>query len=176
MYDKRFMYEESLRMPFLVRWPSMIKPGSVQDAIAINTDFAPTFMEAAGLAVPAEMQGRSLVPLFKGEKPTDWRKSFYYRYYHDPGHHNTRAHYGVRTETHKLIHYWKKNQWELFDLRNDPKELRNAYHDPNQKEVVVRLKEELSRLRMELKDEDQFATELPQDGVDGPFPDKKPIP
>ena len=175
MYDKRFMYEESLRMPFLVRWPSVIKAGSVQGGIAINTDFAPSFMDAAGLAVPAEMQGKSLVPLFKGEKPTDWRKSFYYRYYHDPGHHNTRAHYGVRTETHKLIHYWKKDQWELFDLGSDPKELKNIYNDPAQKEIVAKLKDELNRLRKELKDEDQFANELPGDGVDGPFPDKKPI-
>jgi arylsulfatase A-like enzyme len=176
MYDKRFMYEESLRMPFLVRWPGVIQPGSVQEAMAINTDFAPTFMDAAGLQVPTEMQGRSLVPLFKGEKPADWRKSFYYRYYHDPGHHNTRAHLGVRTETHKLIHYWKKDQWELFDLRNDPKELKNIYNDPAQKEVVTKLKEELRRLKNELKDEDQFAAELPKDGVDGPFPDKKLIP
>ena len=140
-----------------------------------HTDFAPTFMEAAGLPVPAEMQGRSLVPLFKGEKPADWRKSFYYRYYHDPGHHNTRAHYGVRTETHKLIHYWKKDQWELFDLKNHPKELRNIYDDASQKDVVAKLKEELFRLKKELKDEDQFAEKLPADGVDGPFPDKKLI-
>jgi arylsulfatase A-like enzyme len=176
MYDKRFMYEESLRMPFLVRWPGVIPPGSVQEAIAINPDFAPTFLDAAGLRVPEEMQGRSLLPLFKGRKPADWRTSFYYRYYHDPGHHNTRAHLGVRTETHKLIHYWKKDQWELFDLRNDPKELRNIYNDPAQKEVVAKLKEELSRLKRELKDDDQFANELPKDGVDGPFPDKKSIP
>jgi arylsulfatase A-like enzyme len=175
MYDKRFMYEESLKMPFLVRWPGVIKPGSVQDGIAINTDFAPTFMEAADLRVPEEMQGRSLVPLFKGEKPGDWRTSFYYRYYHDPGHHNTRAHYGVRTETHKLIHYWKKDQWELFDLQNDPKELRNVYNDPARQEVVAKLKKELVRLKRDLKDEDQFANQLPGDGVDGPFPDKKLI-
>jgi arylsulfatase A-like enzyme len=176
MYDKRFMYEESLRMPFLVRWPAAIRPNSVQDKIAINTDFAPTFMDAAGLSVPEAMQGRSLVPLFKGETPANWRKSFYYRYYHDPGHHNTRAHYGVRTETHKLIHYWKKDQWELFDLKNDPNELRNIYSDPSQQQVIASMKQELFRLKKELKDEDQFAHELPKDGVDGPFPDKKPIP
>jgi arylsulfatase A-like enzyme len=162
-------------MPLLVRWPAVIKPGSTQDAIAINTDFAPTFLEAAGLPVPEEMQGKSLVPLFKGEKPENWRKSFYYRYYHDPGHHNTRAHYGVRTETHKLIYYWKKDQWELFDLRSDPNELRNLYNDPAQKETVARLKQELSRLKKEVKDDDQFAIQQPTDGVDGPFPDKKPI-
>jgi arylsulfatase A-like enzyme len=176
MYDKRFMYEESLKMPFLVRWPAVIKPGSVQNAIAINPDFAPTFMDAAGLRVPEDMQGRSLVPLMKGERPENWRNSFYYRYYHDPGHHNTRAHYGVRTDRHKLIHFWKKDQWELFDLVNDPAELRNIYNDPAQQAVVARLKNELRRLKQELKDEDQFADEWPKGGVDGPFPDKKPIP
>ena len=120
LYDKRFMYEESIRMPFLVRWPGVTKAGLVQKKMAINADFAPTFMDLAGLATPAEMQGRSLVPLWKGETPTNWRTSFYYRYYHDPGDHNTRAHYGVRTETHKLIYFWKKDQWEMYDLVKDP--------------------------------------------------------
>jgi arylsulfatase A-like enzyme len=175
MYDKRFMYEESIKMPFLVRWPGVIKPGSVENALAINPDFAPTFMDAAGLAVPEDMQGRSLVPLLKGERPADWRTSFYYRYYHDPGDHNTRAHYGMRTETQKLIYYWKKNQWELFDLRNDPDELHNIYNDPAQQPVVAKLKAELYRLKQELKDNDQFADQQPSHGVDGPFPDKKPI-
>jgi arylsulfatase A-like enzyme len=175
LYDKRFMYEPSIKMPFLARWPGVIKPGSVQDALAINPDFAPTFMDLAGLAVPAEMQGRSLAPLLKGERPPDWRTSLYYRYYHDPGHHNTRAHYGVRTETHKLISYWKVDQWELFDLRTDPDELHNLYNDPKQQLLVSTLKAELSRLKKELKDNDEFADRLPPDGVDGPFPDKKPI-
>ena len=154
----------------------MIKPGTVQDALAINPDFAPTFMDAAGIPVAADMQGRSLLPLLRGEQPADWRTSFYYRYYHDPGHHNTSAHYGVRTETHKLIHYWKKDQWELFDLRSDPNELKNIYDQPDQQPLVAKLKAELNRLKKELKDEDQFADKLPPDGVDGPFPDKKPIP
>ena len=175
LYDKRFMYEPSIRMPFLVRWPGVIRPGSVQDALAINADFAPTFLEAAGLRVPEDMQGRSLVPLMKGERPADWRGSFYYRYYHDPGHHNTRAHYGVRTETHKLIYFWKKDQWELYDLRKDPDELHNLYNDPAQQPLLARLKAELYRLKQELKDDDQFAEKLPPDGVDGPFLDKKRI-
>ncbi|HEY3322021.1 MAG TPA: sulfatase [Planctomycetota bacterium] len=169
MYDKRFMYEESLRMPFLVRWPGVIKGGSVQDAMAINTDFAPTFLDIAGLKIPEDMQGRSLVPLFKGEKPADWRTSMYYRYYHDPGDHNTRAHYGVRTQTHKLIYFWKKDQWELYDLTKDPMELKNIYADPAQKETVEKLKAEMYRLKKELKDEDQFADKQPPHGVDGPF-------
>ena len=170
MYDKRFMYEHSLKMPFLVRWPAVIKPGSVQTAIAINTDFAPTFLDAAGIPLPADLngQGRSLLPLFKGESPAGWRTSMYYRYYHDPGHHNTAAHLGVRTDTHKLIHYWKKDQWELFDLKNDPDELKNVYTDPAQAETVTKLTTELARLKKEVDDKDEFADKQPPDGVDGP--------
>ena len=166
-YDKRFMYEESIKMPFLVRWPGIAKAGAVQDGLAINPDFAPTFMAAAGLPVPADMQGRSLVPLMGGERPADWRKSFYYRYYHDPGDHNTRAHYGVRTDTHKLIYFWKKNQWEMYDLVNDPNELKNLYNDPSQKDVIEKLKAELYRLKKELKDDDQFADSQPDDDAGG---------
>ena len=170
LYDKRFMYEPSLRMPFLVRWPGVIKPGSEQKAMAINADFAPTFMDVAGLKVPPDMQGRSLVPLFKGQPPADWRTSMYYRYYHDPGHHNTAAHYGVRTLTHKLIYFWKKDQWEMYDLAADPDELHNLYNDPSQRQTVAKLKEEMLRLKKELKDDDQFSKELPRDGVDDPPP------
>ena len=162
LYDKRFMYEESIRVPFLVRWPEVIKPGEVQSAMGINVDFAPTFMDAAGLPLPADMQGRSLMPLFKGKVPSDWRGSWYYRYYHDPGDHNTRAHYGVRTTTHKLIYFWKKNQWEMYDLIADPSELHNLYSDPEQAETVVKLKAELYRLKKELKDDDQFADKQPK--------------
>lgn len=173
MYDKRFMYEESLRTPFVVRWPGVIKPGSVQKAMALNADFAPTLLEVAGVRVPDDMQGRSLVPLLRGERPADWRTSIYYRYYHDPGHHNTRAHYGVRTETHKLIYFWKKNQWELFDLTKDPQELKNLYGDPAVGDLTEKLKAELYRLKKELKDDDQFADEQPPPGVDGSPPVRK---
>ncbi|HVC94602.1 MAG TPA: sulfatase [Pirellulales bacterium] len=168
LYDKRFMYEPSLRMPLIVRWPGVTRPGSVEEAITINCDFAPTMLVAAGLDVPADVQGRSLVDLLRGERPADWRTSMYYRYYHDPGHHNTRAHYGVRTEAHKLICYWKKEQWELFDLIHDPDELENLYDKPAHAQLVARLKEELFRLKRELKDEDQFAFEQPATSVDGP--------
>ena len=167
LYDKRFMYEESLRMPFLARWPAGIKAGSVSRAMALNVDFAPTFLEAAGLPVPSEMQGRSLVPILKGQSPPDWRQSMYYRYYHDPGDHNTRAHYGVRTMTHKLISFWKSGQWELFDLVNDPAELHNLYEQSGQEKITAGLKAELVRLKQALSDEDQFANEQPPAGVDG---------
>ncbi len=170
MYDKRFMYDPSLKMPFIIRWPGVIKPGSVQDKMIINTDFAPTFLDMAGLNTPADMQGRSIVPLLKGKHPWTWRESMYYRYYHDPGDHHTAAHYGVRTLTHKLIYYWKKDQWELYDLGRDPGEMRNIYEDPDQKKVVARLKKELARLRKELKDNDEFAHEQPPAGVDGQPP------
>lgn len=167
LYDKRFMYEESIRMPFLARLPGVIPAGTVQEGIAINPDFAPTFMALAGLPIPADMQGKSLVPLLKGEAPAGWRESFYYRYYHDPGDHNTRAHYGVRTATQKLIYFWKKDQWELYDLSKDPEELRNIYSDPGQKETVATLKAELYRLKKEVKDDDRYANEQPPAGVDG---------
>jgi arylsulfatase A-like enzyme len=167
LYDKRFMYEETIRVPFIVRWPGAVAAGQRERALAINADFAPTFLEAAGQPVPSDMQGRSLVPLLQGRKPADWRTSFYYRYYHDPGDHHTARHLGVRTERHKLIHFWKKDQWELFDLASDPHELRNVYGQPGTEALTARLKEELTRLRRELKDDDQFAETQPPAGVDG---------
>jgi arylsulfatase A-like enzyme len=167
LFDKRFMYEESLRMPFLVRWPAAIAPGTKTDAMGLNVDFAPTFLDAAGLKTPADMQGRSLLPVLRGRTPADWRTSMYYRYYHDPGHHNTRAHYGVRTRTHKLIYFWKKDQWELFDLAKDPQEMTNLYGQPGHEAITAALKAELARLKREAKDEDQLAdVQIPQ-GVDG---------
>ena len=166
LYDKRFMYEDSIKMPFLIRWPGVIPAGSVQSALAINADFAPLFLDLAGQPVPAEMQGRSLLPLLRNERPADWRTSFYYRYYHDPGDHNTRAHYGVRTETHKLIYFWKKDQWELYDLVHDPLEMHNLYANPAQAGLAAQLKTELFRLKKELKDEDQFANQQPPPGTD----------
>jgi len=154
-------------MPFLVRWPAAIKPGSRLEAMALNVDFAPTFLDAAGLSPSPDMQGRSLLPVLRGKTPSDWRTSMYYRYYHDPGHHNTRAHYGVRTGTHKLIHFWKKDQWELFDLVKDPHELHNLYGEAGLEAITASLKAELQRLKREVRDDDQLAdVQIPQ-GVDG---------
>lgn len=169
LYDKRFMYEPSLRMPFLVRWPGAIKAGTRSDAIGLNVDFAPTFLEAAGVAVPREMQGASLLPVLRGRTPATWRTSMYYRYYHDPGDHNTRAHYGVRTRTHKLIHFWKKDQWELFDLVKDPNELHNLYGQPGQDALTATLKGELQRVKTAAQDDDRLANEQLPNGVDGPI-------
>ncbi|MCC6343399.1 MAG: sulfatase [Bryobacterales bacterium] len=175
LYDKRFMYEESLRMPFLVRWPGVIRPGSTSSAIGINCDFAPTFLDLAGQPVPRDMQGRSFLPVWKGKTPRDWRRAMYYRYYHDPGDHNTRAHYGIRTATHKLIYYWKKDQWECYDLAADPHEMHNIYNDPKARKTVAALKQELYRLKKEMRDDDQFANEQPKESsyVKAPPPRKR---
>jgi arylsulfatase A-like enzyme len=156
-FDKRFMYEESIRMPFLVRYLQAIKPGSVNDAMILNVDFAPTFLEFAGLPVPSDVQGRSLKPLLSGRTPDDRRKSWYYRYYHYPADHRVQPHYGVRTESHKLIYFNRIDQWELFDLKSDPRELKNVVNNPQNAKLVAELKSELSRLRKELDDRDQFA-------------------
>jgi arylsulfatase A-like enzyme len=167
-FDKRFMYEESIKMPFLVRWPAAVKAGTVNDGMILNVDFAPTLIDAAGAAVPADMQGKSFLPLLKGERPKDWRTSMYYRYYHYPMHHRVQPHYGVRTERYKLIYFNKLDEWELYDLEKDPKEMHNLYTDPAQAETIKKLKEEMYRLKKELKDENQFENALPKDDVDGP--------
>jgi arylsulfatase A-like enzyme len=169
-FDKRFMYEESLRMPLLVSWPGHIRPGTTNEAMVLNVDFAPTLLEAAGLTPPPDMQGRSFLPLLRGEQPTDWRHSMYYRYYHYPGDHQVQPHYGVRTERHKLIYYNKLDEWELYDLEKDPHELNNIYRDPTQSSVVRDLKAELARLRQELDDRDQFVNELSNEDKFHPVP------
>jgi arylsulfatase A-like enzyme len=163
-FDKRFMYEESLRMPFLMRWPGKIRAGSVSKGMILNVDFAPTLLDAAGVKTPADMQGLSFLPLLEGRAPRRWRAAMYYRYYH-PGHHNVAAHYGVRTAHYKLIYFNKLDQWELYDLRKDPREMRNVYGDPAYAKMVEELKKELYRLKKQLKDDDQFANELPKDDV-----------
>ena len=151
-FDKRWMYEESLQMPFIVRWPGKVKPGSVDNHLASNLDFAETFLDLAGVPAPADMQGRSLVPILKGQSPADWRKSFYYHYYEYPQPHHVPPHYGVRTETLKLIYYPLTSEWELFDLARDPHELRSVYNDPAYADKVAELKAELKRLREQYKD------------------------
>jgi arylsulfatase A-like enzyme len=182
LYDKRFMYEPGLHVPLLARGPG-IKAGSLPDKFVANIDLAPTFLDLAGLPVPESMQGRSLAPLLHGESPDGWRKSVYYRYYHDPGHHNTAAHYGVRTATHKLIHYWKKDAYEMFDLSKDPTEQHNLLFDPaeaKQPEIAAKfeeLKAEIARLQKEFRDDGQYADPAtwPKGSADGPFNKYKPI-
>lgn len=181
LYDKRFMYERGLRVPLLVRGPG-IPAGATPASFVANIDLAPTFLDLAGLPLAASMQGRSLVPLLHGETPANWRTSVYYRYYHDPGHHNTAAHLGVRTATHKLIYYWKKNAYEMFDLTADPCEQHNLLYSADEAakpEVAAKfaeLKAEIARLQAEYRDDGRYADPAtwPAGSADGPFNDKQP--
>jgi arylsulfatase A-like enzyme len=165
-YDKRFMYEESLRMPFILKYPREVESGSVNDDIVLNADFAPLFLDLAGVPVPEEFQGRSFRPLLNGQTPDDWQQSMYYRYWMHKANHNVYAHYGVRTKRYKLIYYYSdalgqagtidetyEPEWELFDLEKDPYELNNVYHRPDYQEIVRELKAELHRLQADLRDE-----------------------
>ncbi len=181
LFDKRFMYEPGLHVPLLVRGPG-IKAASVPTQLVANIDYAPTFLDLAGLPVPASMQGQSLAPLLHGESPRHWRTSIYYRYYHDPGHHNTAAHLGVRTTTHKLIYFWKQDAYEMFDLTKDPNEQHNLLYPagPATPEVAAKfaeLKAEIARLQRVYRDEGQFADPAtwPADSSDGPFPGKQSV-
>ena len=145
-YDKRWMYEESFRMPFVARWPAAITPGTRSQALAQNIDFGPTFLEAAGVKAPSEMQGKSLMPLFKNKTPQDWRRSLYYHYY-EKGEHNVPRHEGVTTDRYKLIHYYDNEDWELFDLKEDPQEMKSVYSVTAYREIRRRMQAELKRLR-----------------------------
>jgi arylsulfatase A-like enzyme len=166
-YDKRLMYEESLRMPFLVRYPRAIRPGTTNDDIVLNIDFAPTFLDYAGRRAPGQMQGRSFRSNLEGRTPGNWRRGMYYRYWmHNSNDHHVPAHYGLRTREWKLIYYYGKPlnmkganepattpDWELFDMKNDPREMKNLYHDPAHAATVKRLKAELDRLQREAGDQ-----------------------
>jgi len=177
-YDKRFMYEESLRMPFILRYPREVRPGSTNDDIILNLDFAPLFLDLAGIPSPDEFQGRSFRPILQGQTPPDWRNAMYYRYWMNRSHHNVAAHYGIRTRSHKLIYYYYDGcgqagtenglcaddnptialeglepEWELFDLQKDPREMNNVCDDPAYAEIVKTLRDELHRLQIEAGDE-----------------------
>lgn len=166
-FDKRFMYEESLRMPLVIRYPEAIKPGTVTDAMTLNVDFPVTFLDYAGVEVPDEMQGHSLRPIFAEEVPENWRTSMYYRYWmHLDQHHNVYSHYGVRTDRYKLIYYYaealgtsgsieenRPPEWELFDMEKDPYEINNVYKDPAYREIIHELKQEMHRLQSDVLDE-----------------------
>jgi arylsulfatase A-like enzyme len=160
--DKRWMYEESQRMPFLVRYPKSIQAGQKLDAVVENVDFAPTMLEFAGAQIPNSVQGRSFKSLLEtGREPSDWKQAAYYRYWMHMVHHDNPAHVGIRTKTHKLIYYYGCNYdggyqtppgWELYDLVNDPHETRNLYDDPAQAELVIYLKRQLAELRAKIGD------------------------
>ena len=144
-YDKRWMYEESFRMPFVARWPALIQPGRRTKKLAQNIDFAPTFLDVANLPIPEDMQGVSLLPLLTGDE-VKWRTSLYYHYY-ESGEHNVPIHYGVRTDRYKLIYYPATNEWELFDLQKDPHEIKSVYDDPAYAQIRGQMHNELRRLQ-----------------------------
>jgi arylsulfatase A-like enzyme len=149
-FDKRWIYEESIRMPLLARWPGRAGRGVACKEMVANLDLPETFLEAAGAPVPGDMQGRSLVPLLRGERPRDWRQSFYYHYY-EGGEHNVARHCGVRTPRYTLAHYYDSDEWELFDREKDPLQMRSVYTDPAYAGTLRELKAEMARLRRELK-------------------------
>ncbi len=153
-FDKRWIFEESLTTPLMIRWPGVTKSGSVNNELVSILDFPETFLDAAGVEIPADMQGKSLRPLCAGETPADWRKSFYYHYYEYPVPHRVRPHYGVVTDRFKLVHYYKPDvdEWELLDREKDPLETKDFYKDPVYAEKVAELKAELNRLREEVGD------------------------
>lgn len=156
LYDKRFIMEETLKMPFIAKCPAIIKAGSTNSDIIGNIDFAPTFLDIAHVQKPAEMQGESFLQNLEGKTPKDWRQAIYARYYVEGGEHNTAAWYGVRTKTEKLVYYYKRDEWEYFDMVKDPEELHNGYNDPANAARITALKKLLADLRAKYQDEDQF--------------------
>ena len=157
-YDKRWMYEESLMMPFIIKWPGVTKPGSRNKKLIQNLDYAETFLEMAGAPVPGDMQGRSLVPLLKGQNPDDWRKSIYYHYYEYPSVHMVPRHYGIRTQRYKLMHFYQfGEEWELYDLKNDPDELTNLYDKSEHAQLLNRMKKRLAKLQQHYEDDSNIS-------------------
>ncbi len=150
-FDKRFMYEESYRTPLLARWPNVVKKGGVNNDLVSNLDFAQTFLDIAGAALPPDMQGLSLKPVLAGQTPGNWRKSLYYHYYEFPAVHSVRRHEGVATLRYKLLHFYDLGEWELYDLGKDPNEMHSEYDNPEYGQIVEDLKKELERLRVYYK-------------------------
>ncbi|MFC2097264.1 sulfatase [Bacteroidota bacterium] len=160
-FDKRFMYEESLRMPLIVRYPKEIPAGSVSNDIVLNLDFAATFLDYANFEIPDSIQGRSMRPVLKAKTPKNWRNSMYYHYYEYPQPHKVRRHYGLRTQKYKLIHFYDDiDAWELFDMDKDPNELNNVIDNPDYNDVVKKLKAELIKQREIVGDSDQLTKKL----------------
>ena len=157
-YDKRWMYEESLMMPFIVNWPGVTKPGSRDTHLIQNLDYAETFLDIAGAKIPVDMQGSSLVPLLRGQTPKDWRTSIYYHYYEYPSVHMIPRHYGIRTERYKLMHFYQfGNEWELYDLKSDPDELQNLYGKKGTGKLAADLKKQLRGLQTNYEDDSDIS-------------------
>lgn len=157
-YDKRFVYDESFKTPLLVAWPGKVKPGTTSDALVQNLDFAQTFLDAAGIEAPADMQGESMVPLLTGNDAAWDRNAVYYHYYEYPAEHMVNRHYAIITQDYKLIHYYYvEDQWELIDRKNDPLELNNVYDDPAYAEIRADLHKRLDELRVKYKDNTELS-------------------
>ncbi|MEM7314173.1 MAG: sulfatase/phosphatase domain-containing protein, partial [Planctomycetota bacterium] len=147
-YDKRWMFEESLKMPFVIRWPGVLKAGTKSKALIQNIDYGPTFLDAAGVDVPAEMQGRSMKSLLANiEEPQDWRDAIYYAYYENQAVHNVPWHDGVRTQRYKLMYFPRTKEWQLFDLKEDPQEMDSRHDDPAYARILKGLKKRYNDLR-----------------------------
>ncbi len=156
-FDKRFMYNESFKTPLLIKWPNKITRGTTQEEMVQNLDFAQTFLEIAGISAPEDMQGKSIVPLLKGENETWDRDAVYYHYYEYPGEHAVKRHYGIATKDFKLIHfYYDIDEWELYDQNKDPQELRNVYFDPEYAEIRKEMEQKLSEIRKKYKDTEEL--------------------
>ena len=156
-YDKRFIYDESFKTPLLIKWPNKIKPGITNDEMVQNLDFAQTFLEAAGISSPEDMQGESLMPLLTGDEDRWTREEVYYHYYEYPSVHMVKRHYGIVNKEFKLVRfYYDVDEWELYDRLNDPNEMNNVYDDPNYSEVVKDLKVKLTELRVKYKDSEEL--------------------
>ena len=156
-FDKRFIYDESFKTPLLIRWPNQVNAGITIEEMVQNLDFAQTFLEAAQIKAPSDMQGKSLIPLLKGEVQGWDRDAVYYHYYEYPGWHSVKRHYGIVTKDYKLVHfYYDINEWELYDRKKDTYEIKNVYNDPEYKDVVVELKKRLSDLRVKYGDSDEL--------------------
>ena len=157
-FDKRFIYEESLRMPFMVKYPERIKAGSVNEDIITNIDFAPTLLELAGITTTQKMQGTSFVPVLEGNTPNNWQDAMYYHYYEFPFWHHVQPHYGIRTQKYTLAHfYYNIDVWELYDLEKDPNQMNNIYNDPNYASTITELKVKLKNLMIKYENDKSLA-------------------
>jgi len=151
-FDKRFMYEESLRMPLIIRYPGVVRKGQVNEDMVLNVDFAPTFLDFANVAIPEDIQGESFRKILCGRTSKNWRHSAYYHYYEYPAWHMVDAHYGIRTNRYKLVHYYGyTDEWEFFDLQEDPREMDNCYNSPDYQNLIRQLKEDLYDLQKKYK-------------------------
>mgnify|MGYP001379343562 CR=1 FL=1 len=156
-FDKRFIYNESFKTPLMIKWPNVIKPGTTNEEMVQNLDFAQTFLEAAMIDVPDDMQGESLIPLLKGNSDKWTRDAVYYHYYEYPSVHMAKRHYGIVNKEFKLVHfYYDIDEWELYDRLNDPSEINNVYNNPDYKDVVEKLTQELKDLRIKYKDSEEL--------------------